>query len=172
MAAEFFVGFARVLHEFCAAWVLIDSAPELMGWNADMTCVEVPNVVVLHRMGVKDDLDCADRPAHWEFWMGLDCMAWQDDSRMGQGKWTFEYIIRVMQIAGGWTGIRKYMDFQRGTNGTWLQLLRSCTLSPDLLSLISDGDWAWETGRCLCKSTPRCMCGCLDVRRRGYCNLY
>ena len=43
--------------------MLIDSAPEPMGRNADMTCAEVPNVVVLRRMGVKDDLDCADRPA-------------------------------------------------------------------------------------------------------------
>ena len=43
--------------------MLIDSAPEPMGQNVDMTCAEVPNVVVLHRMGVKDDQDCADRPA-------------------------------------------------------------------------------------------------------------
>ena len=54
--------------------------------------------------------------------------------------------IRVMQIAGWWTGIGKPTDFQGGTNRTWLQLLRSCALSPDLLSLISDGDWVWETG--------------------------
>ena len=57
--------------------------------------------------------------------------------------------IKVVPIAGGGTGIGKRADFQRGTNGTWLQLLRSCTLSPDLLSLISDGDWARE-------SAPRC----------------
>ena len=51
-------------------------------------------MVVLHRMGVKDDLDYVDRPTRWEFGMDLDCMAWQDESRMGQGKWKFEYTIR------------------------------------------------------------------------------
>ena len=64
--------------------------------------------------------------------------------------------IRVVQIAGGQTGIRKCADFQRGTNGTQLQLLRSCALSPDLLSLISDGDWAQETSRRPQESAPRC----------------
>ena len=64
--------------------------------------------------------------------------------------------IRVVPIAGGQTGIGKCTDFQRGTNGTWLQLLRSCALSPDMLSLISDGDWAQKTGRCLQESAPRC----------------
>ena len=64
--------------------------------------------------------------------------------------------IKVMPIAGGRTGIGKHADFRRGTNRTWLQLVRSCALSPDLLSLISDGDWARETGGCPRESAPRC----------------
>ena len=44
--------------------------------------------------------------------MGLDCMAWKDESRMGQGKWKFEYTVRVMQIGlrariGKCVGFRK-----------------------------------------------------------------
>ena len=43
--------------------------------------------------------------------MDLDCMAWQEESRMGQGKWKFKYTIRVVPIARGGTGIRKCVDF-------------------------------------------------------------
>ena len=46
---------------------LIDSAPEPLGWNAVTTHAEVPNVVVVHHTGVKDDIGCVVRPAHWEF---------------------------------------------------------------------------------------------------------
>ena len=77
--------------------------------------------------------------------------------------------IGVVQIARG-TGIGKHVDFQRETNRTQLQLLRSCALSPDLLFLILNGDRAWETNGCLWESAPRCTWGCLDVRKRGYCD--
>ena len=48
----------------CALWVLIDSVPEPMGQNAVTTRAEVPNVVVVHGMGLMDDLHSADNPAH------------------------------------------------------------------------------------------------------------
>ena len=57
----------RDVRRVCALWVLIDSAPEPTGWNVVITCVDVPNVVVVHGMGLIEDLGSADNLARWEF---------------------------------------------------------------------------------------------------------
>ena len=51
------------VHRVCALWVLIDSAPEPMGQNTVTTHADVLNVVVVHSMGLIDDLGSADNLA-------------------------------------------------------------------------------------------------------------
>ena len=58
--------FAQGVCGLCAWLVLRDSAPEPIGQKKDAGCAEVLNVV-LHCTGVKDDLCCAVKLAHWEF---------------------------------------------------------------------------------------------------------
>ena len=78
------------------------------------------------------------------FWFGL--LSWLEwigvfrSNRVGwsQEKCKFEYTVKVVQTRGCGKCVENAQGSPRlGTNGTWLQLVRSCAFLLDSVSLIS-----------------------------------